>query len=61
MELKFMNAAIKEAIKAEKEDEVPIGAVVVMDGKIVARAHNRMEKTHFLPLESFFHHLSISY
>lgn len=45
MELKFMNAAIREAKKAQAEDEVPIGAVIVMDGKIIARAHNKMEKT----------------
>ena len=45
MQKKFMRAAIKEAQKAEKIDEVPIGAVIVMDGKIIARAHNLMEKT----------------
>ena len=42
---KFMNCAIKEAQKALKKDEVPIGAVIVLDGKIIARAHNLMEKT----------------
>ncbi len=42
---KFMAQAIKEAIKAEGKDEVPIGAVIVKDGKIIARAHNLMEKT----------------
>ncbi len=45
MDLKFMNLAIKEAIKAEKEDEVPIGAVIVLEGKVIAKAHNKMEKT----------------
>lgn len=40
-----MKAAIREALKAEKADEVPIGAVVVKDGKIIARAHNTTEKT----------------
>ena len=45
MNEKFMKAAIKEAEKAEKEDEVPIGAVIVKDGKIIARAHNTTEKT----------------
>ena len=45
MQIKFMRSAIKEAEKAVKEDEVPIGAVIVMDGKIIARAHNKMEKT----------------
>ena len=40
-----MKAAIKEAQKALAIDEVPIGAVIVVDGKIIARAHNAMEKT----------------
>ena len=44
MDIKFMNQAIKQALKACKEDEVPIGAVIVLDGKVVARAHNAMEK-----------------
>ncbi|MCM3118810.1 tRNA adenosine(34) deaminase TadA [Neobacillus sp. MER 74] len=39
----FMKEAMKEAKKAEAIDEVPIGAVLVMDGKIVARAHNLRE------------------
>ena len=37
---KYMRAAMKEARKAELKDEVPIGAVIVCDGKIIARAHN---------------------
>ena len=37
---KYMRAAMKEAYKAELKDEVPIGAVIVCDGKIIARAHN---------------------
>ena len=45
MEEKFMYLAIKEAKKAELKDEVPIGAVIVKDGKVIARAHNLMEKT----------------
>ncbi len=45
MTKKFMVAAIREAIKAELKDEVPIGAVIVKDGVIIARAHNLMEKT----------------
>lgn len=39
--IRFMRAAIKEALKAEKADEVPVGAVVVLDGKIVSRAYNK--------------------
>ena len=37
---KYMRAAMKEAHKAELKDEVSIGAVIVCDGKIIARAHN---------------------
>ncbi len=37
---KYMRAAMKEAYKAEQKDEVPIGAVIVYDGKVIARAHN---------------------
>ena len=43
-EEKFMRAALKEALKAYKKGEVPIGAVIVREGKIVARAHNLREK-----------------
>lgn len=45
MELKFMRAAINQAKLAAKKDEVPVGAVIAIDGRIVARAHNLMEKT----------------
>lgn len=40
-----MRVAIKEALKGvEKYDEVPIGAVIVKDGKIIAKSHNLKEK-----------------
>lgn len=39
-----MKEAYKEARKAYKEDEVPVGCVIVKGDKIVARAHNRKEK-----------------
>lgn len=39
----YMKEAIKEAKKAENLAEVPIGAVIVMDGEIIARAHNMRE------------------
>ena len=45
MQNKFMKAAIKEAQKAAVKDEVPIGAVIVYDGKIIARGHNTRQKT----------------
>ncbi|MGA2533714.1 MAG: tRNA adenosine(34) deaminase TadA [Candidatus Aminicenantales bacterium] len=37
----FMRAALREAAKAGDRGEVPVGAVVVQDGKIVARGSNR--------------------
>jgi tRNA(adenine34) deaminase len=40
----YMKEALKEAQKAFDEDEVPVGAVVVCDNKIIARAHNMTEK-----------------
>lgn len=43
MEEKFMLEALKEAEKAYKKDEIPVGAVIVKDGKIIARAHNLKE------------------
>ena len=42
--IKFMRLALKEAEKAVREDEVPVGAVIVKDGKVIARAYNRKEK-----------------
>lgn len=42
---KFMKIALKEAHKAALLDEVPVGAVIVLDGKIIARAHNKRELT----------------
>ena len=38
-----MNVAIEEAKIALSEGEVPVGAVIVKDGKIIARAHNTRE------------------
>jgi len=38
---RFMRAALREAARAMKEEEVPVGAVVVHEGRILARAHNR--------------------
>ncbi|MBR3133678.1 MAG: tRNA adenosine(34) deaminase TadA [Clostridia bacterium] len=40
---KFMRQALKEAQKAFEKEEVPIGAVIVKDGKVIARAHNLKE------------------
>ena len=41
----FMKEAIKEANKALAIDEVPIGAVIVKDGKVIARGYNKREKS----------------
>lgn len=42
---KFMEMAYKEACKAREEDEVPVGAIIVKNGKVIARAHNKKEKS----------------
>ena len=39
----FMNEALKEAKKAYDKDEVPVGAIIVCDNQIIARAHNFTE------------------
>lgn len=44
MKNKFMAAALKEAEKAAVRGEVPVGAVVVKDGVIIAAAHNTCEE-----------------
>ena len=42
---KWMKKAYIQAKKAEQIDEVPIGAVIIKDGKIISRAYNTREKT----------------
>jgi len=42
-EEKMMREALKEARKAADIDEVPVGAVIIHEGRIVARAHNQVE------------------
>jgi tRNA(adenine34) deaminase len=39
----FMREALRQAVKAGKADEVPVGAVIVRAGKVIARAHNQVE------------------
>ena len=39
----YMRLALEEAQKAHQKDEVPVGAVVVRDGKVIAKAHNLRE------------------
>ena len=40
----YMRAALEEAAAAKAEGEIPVGAVVVCNGEIVARAHNERER-----------------
>lgn len=42
----YMLLAIKEAQQAAEENEIPVGAVAVLDGKVIAAEHNRMEQLH---------------
>lgn len=39
----FMKIALLEAELAYKEREIPVGAIIVIDGRVVARAHNKKE------------------
>jgi tRNA(adenine34) deaminase len=41
---KYMKMALQEAVEALQEGEVPVGAVLVMGGRVLATAHNRCEK-----------------
>ncbi|MEN6418363.1 MAG: tRNA adenosine(34) deaminase TadA [Clostridiaceae bacterium] len=43
---RLMRIALEEAKLAASEGEVPVGAVLVKDGEVVARAHNKVEQTH---------------
>jgi len=40
---KYMNIAIKQAEKAYKRGEIPVGAVIVKNGKIISKAYNKKE------------------
>jgi len=44
MNLKYMDIAFDEAKKGFKQNEVPIGAILVKNGKIIAKSHNNKEK-----------------
>ncbi len=43
---KYMREALKEAREADAEGEVPIGAVIVCKGRVIARGHNMTETLH---------------
>lgn len=40
---RFMNMALDEAIAAREQNEIPVGAVVVADGKVIGKGHNLTE------------------
>jgi tRNA(adenine34) deaminase len=42
----FMRIALEEAEQAFREDEVPVGAAIVYEGRLIARAHNQREQLH---------------
>lgn len=42
----YMELALKEAYRSYKKGDVPVGAVIVRNGKIIAKAHNLKEKKH---------------
>ena len=46
METKFMKKALRLAEQAFETDEVPIGAVITKDGKVLSQAYNKREKSH---------------
>ena len=46
---KFMKEAIRQAKKARALEEVPIGCVIVYEGKIIARGYNRRNTEHPVP------------
>ena len=43
--IEYMELALKEAKKAYKKGDVPVGAVIVKDGKVIAKAYNKKEKS----------------
>lgn len=64
----FMKQALVQAQKAFEEDEVPVGAVVVLNNKIIARGYNHVEKLNdptahaeMIALTSAFNHLGAKY
>lgn len=64
----FMQQALKEAQKAYEDGEVPVGAVVVMNNRIIARGHNQVERlsdptahAEIIALTSAFNYLGSKY
>ncbi|MCF7877554.1 MAG: tRNA adenosine(34) deaminase TadA [Candidatus Omnitrophica bacterium] len=40
----YMQRALRQAEHAESEDEVPVGAIIIYKGRIIAKSHNQVEK-----------------
>jgi tRNA(adenine34) deaminase len=64
----YMQLALKEARKAFEEDEVPVGCIIVMNNRIIARGNNQVEKlsdptahAEIIALTSAFHFLGSKY
>jgi len=64
----FMQQALREAQKAFDEDEVPVGAIVVLNNKIISRGYNQTEKLNdstahaeMIALTSAYHYLGAKY
>jgi len=64
----YMLQAIKEAKKAYEDGEVPVGAIIVMDQKIISRGHNQIERlrdptahAEMIALTSAFNYLGSKY
>ena len=64
----FMKQALQQAQKAYDEDEVPIGALIVIDNKIISRGYNQVEKLNdptahaeIIALTSAFNYLGSKY
>jgi len=64
----FMNAALREAEAALEKGEIPVGAVIVLNNRIIARAHNLTETLNDVTahaemqaLTSAFHYLGAKY
>ena len=64
----FMRHALREAMNAYRDDEIPIGAVVVMNDRIIGRGHNQTERltdctahAEIIALTAAFNHLGSKY
>ena len=44
----YMQIALREACLAEKNGDIPCGAIIVLDDQIIAKAHNQMIQLHML-------------